>query len=462
MLILLIHPYLRKYDQPRLPPLGILSIAAVLEKEGHEVSVLDLNVTPNELYKSLRNKPDLVGITATTPLIKEAWRLAKICKKKKISVVLGGPHPSVLPGESLKTNLIDIVVRHEGEETMKEICARWPKYGKNITGISYLARGKIVHNPDRSLIKDLDDLPFPAYHLLDDISRYDSPQPVLSRKKKTLTFVSSRGCPYHCNYCYKGVFGDRWRAHSAEYILDLWEYLYNEFEVEEIGIQDDAFNIDIARVEAICSGLIKRKIKTSWVTAQGLRADRMTKALLAKMKKTGFSRTGFGIEAGSQKMVDRIGKNLDLKKVFEAIAACRDLKIESIGYFIIGNAGENEKTMKETIDFAIKLDPDIAHFTIATPLPGSPLFEKVKKRGRFLITNWDLYGYVRGQCYFELGKVKKELVERMWRQAYKRFYFRPKVISRLLRRRQTWSNLPSVARSSVSYLGLRKDGQWLT
>lgn len=452
MKVLFLHPQLKKYDQPRLPPLGLLSIAAVLEKEGHQVWVLDLNIVPNDLEKFLAWKPDIVGITATTPLIKEAWRLAKICKKKKLPVILGGPHVSALPEESLKKGMVDVVVRHEGEQTMKELCRVWPRFTK-ILGISYVRNGRVIHNSDHPLIKNLDNLPFPAYHLLGDISGYSTPQPVLTRQKRTLTLVTSRGCPYHCNYCYKGVFGDIWRAHSPEYILDLWEYLVKEFEIKEIGVQDDTFNLDPKRVEKICDGLLKRKIKTSWTTAQGLRADRITKFLLAKMKKAGFYRTGFGIEAGSQEMINKMGKNLDLAKAAEAIAFCKKLGIESMGYFIIGNIGENEKTIQETINFAIKIDPDIAHFVIATPLPGSPLFEQIKREGKFLITDWNLYGYTQGRCYFEHGEVKKELVEKMWRKAYRKFYLRPKVIKRLLTRKETWFNLPKVIKASFSYLG---------
>jgi len=323
-----------------------------LEKEGHKVSVGDLNVVPNDLEKFLAWKPDIVGITATTPLIKEAWRLAKICQKKGLPVILGGPHVSALPEETLKKGSVDVIVRHEGEETMKELCAGWPKY-KKIRGISYMQDGKVVHHPDRSLTANLDGLPFPAYHLLGDISGYSTPQPVLTRQKRTLTLITSRGCPYHCNYCYKGVFGDYWRSHSPEYILDLWEYLVKEFGVEEIGVEDDTFNLDPKRVERICNGLIKRKIKTSWTSAQGLRADRINKSLLRKMKKTGFYRTGFGIETGSQKIIDKIGKNLDLSKVSKVVAACKELGIESIGYFMIGNIGENEKTMRQTIDLPL-------------------------------------------------------------------------------------------------------------
>jgi len=455
MKILLVHPQLKGYIQPKLPPLGILYVAAVLEKENHEVSVLDLNVTPSLLSKELTNKPDIVGITATTPLIKEAWRIARLCKSKGISVIMGGPHVSALPEETIKKGYVDVVVRHEGEETVKELCRHWPNYGK-VRGISYKVKEKIVHTPDRELNFKLDELPFPAYHLLREISAYSTPQPVLSKHKKTLTIITSRGCPYHCNYCYKGVFGDRWRAHSAQYVIKLWEYLVNEFKIEEVGVEDDTFNLDEKRVEEICDGLEKRKIKTLWTTAQGMRADRINKRLLAKMKKVGFYRTGFGIESGSQERVNLIGKNLDLKKVTKAVKACRDLGIECMGYFIIGNSQENQKTMQETIDFAIKLDPDIAHFTIANPLPGSPLFEEIKKKGKFLIEDWNLYGYTRGRCFFEMDGVKRGLVERMWRRAYRSFYLRPKIIFRFIIRKNTWLNIPNVLGALPVYLGIRK------
>lgn len=452
MEVWLIHPQLKKYIQPKLAPLGILSIAAVLEKAGHKVKILDLNVEPQALA-NLKEKPDLVGITATTPLVKEAWALAKQFKKEKIPVVLGGPHPSALPEESLK--YADIVVRNEGELTMKELLEKWPKI-EDVVGISYKKNGKTVHNPERPLISDLDSLPFPAYHLLPSISLYSTPQPVLTEKRRTLSIITSRGCPYQCNYCFKGVFGPTFRAHSPEYVLKLWKYLVDRFGVEEVAVQDDTFNLDYDRALKIAEGLIKNKIKTLWTTAQGIRADRVDRKLLKTMKKSGFFRTGFGIEAGSQEMIDKIGKNLDLSKVKEAIDLSKELGIESIGYFMIGNALEREKDMEKTINLSLELDPDFAHFTIVVPFPGTPLYRLIEKRGKFLIKDWSLYGYTRGMCYFEIDGVKKEVVEKMWRKAYRRFYLRPKVIARILGQKSTWLKLPEVFMASLRYLGFLK------
>ncbi len=450
MKVLLVNPQLKEYKQPALPPLGLLFIAAVLEKEGHKVILQDLNVSPSEL-DNLKEKPDIVGITATTTLVKEAWRLSKIFKKKGIPVVLGGPHPSALPEESLE--YADIVIRGEGEETMLQLCNNWDDK-ENIVGISYKKDDQIIHNSQRPLIKDLDSLPFPAYHLLGDISAYSTPQPVLTQKKKCLTLVTSRGCPYQCNYCFKGVFGPVWRPHSPEYIIKLWRYLVSEFGVEEIGVQDDNFNLDYDRAMKIAEGLAKEKNKVMWTTAQGIRADKVDFTLLSRMKESGFFRTGFGIEAGSQEMIYKIGKSLDLKKVEEAIRLCKKLGIESIGYFMLGNAWDNQETMEDTINLAVKLNPDIAHFTITVPFPSTPLYKLVEKEGKFLIKDWSLYGYTQGVCYFEIGEAKKDIVEKMYHRAYRRFYLRPKKVAKILTQKSTWLKLPEVAKAAYGYLGL--------
>jgi len=461
MKIILIHPELKKYTQPKLPPLGLLFIAAVLEKAGHEVKILDLNVTPGEFAEINFKDYGMIGITATTPLIKEAWVLAQELKKlTKTPIVFGGPHPSALPEESLE-NGADIVVRHEGEKTVLELADALQKNTdlKKINGLIFKENGETVETPERVLLteEELNELPFPAYHLLKDVSLYSTPQPVISEKARSLTIVTSRGCPYLCNYCFKGVFGRKWRAHSAEYVVKLMKYLVDTFKVDEIGVQDDAFNIDTKRVEAICDGLLREGVKVKWTTAQGLRANAVTLELLLKMKKTGFFRTGFGIESGNQAIIsEHIHKAVKKEDVVAAVKAAKTAGIEPITYFMIGNSGENESTMQETINFAKELNTDVAHFTITVPFPGTPLFAQIKKEGKFLVTDWSLYGYTNGICYFELGEVKKELVERMWKKAYRNYYLRPKMIWRMVAKKGTLKRLPTLFKAALQYLGVRR------
>lgn len=454
MNILLLHPKLRKYPMPKLPPLGLLYLASSLEKNGHTVRVIDLNIFPEDLNEALLKNINIVGITATTPLIKEAWRLVKIVKTAGLPVILGGPHPSALPKESLDQGA-DIVVRGEGEITIVELLANWPNK-ENVAGISYIQNGILIDTPPRQLIKNLDDLPFPAYHLLENIEEYTSPQPLINDSLRTLTIITSRGCPYGCNYCFKEVFGRAWRAHSPKYVVDLWQYLYEKFGVEMIGVEDDSFNLDYDRVIEICRLLKERKIKTFWTTAQGMRADSTDKNMLIKMKEVGLLTTGFGIESGTQESINKIGKGLDLERVRQAIKDCRELGIESVGNFMLGNYFDDEKTMQETIDLACQLNPDIAHFSIAVPMPGTSLYKMIEEKGKFLIRDWDLYGYVSGKCYFEIGDLKKELVEKMWRRANLRFYLRFNILKKMLLKKSTWLEFPSRLRALIAMLGIKR------
>jgi len=457
MRILLINPSPRSiFLMPQKNvPLGLAYIAATLEKEGHSVRILDMNVQPQNFKDELKRYPDVIGITATTPLVKEAWRLVSKTKETiNGPFVLGGPHPSVLPEESLKEGA-DIIVRQEGEETMKELCEALEK-GRDLSsirGISFKDDGKIVHNPPRPYIRDLDTIPFPALHLFEPLSNYVPPQPVIDRPGISCSIITSRGCPYGCNFCYKGTFGRVWRANSVEYIIELWRWLVDEFRVTVVGVQDDLFNLDPRRAEKTCNYLIHEKIDTAWMAVNGLRADRVDRKLLRKMKQAGCVRVGFGVESGSQRVVDSIGKGLSLEKVRAAFRLCREEHIETVGFFMVGNLGENRETMEATIKFAIELDPDYAQFTTAVPFPGTRLHSIIKKEGRFLIKDWEQYGQLQGTAYFEIGDLTKDLVEKMWKKAYRSFYLRPKILAKNIFKTKTWLNLLNVIRASTHYLG---------
>lgn len=460
MRVLLIYPSLRSIFKKGVTaqkniPLGLAYIAASLENEGHFVRVLDLNVLPKQFEDELKRYPDVIGITATTPLIKEAWRLtSKIKEKLGRPVVFGGPHPTALPEESLRRG-VDIVVRQEGDETIKQLCESLEN-GKNLSsvrGISFNDNGKIVHNPSRPYIQDLDTIPFPAIHLFEPLSNYDPPQPLIDRPGISCNIITSRGCPFNCNFCHKATLGYVWRANSAQYIVDLWSRMVNEFHVENVGVQDDVFNLDPIRAEKICDELVREGVDTSWTAVNGLRADRLNRRLVRKMKKAGCVRVGFGVESGSQHLVDSIGKGLSLNKVKTAFRTCKEEGIETIGFFMFGNVGETRKSMEETIKLAIHLDPDYASFYIAAPFPGTRLYKTVKEKGRFLVKDWELFGQLRGIAYFEVGDLKKDLVERMWKKAYRSFYFRPKILIKGLSKIETWLNLANSIRAVIHYVG---------
>ncbi len=458
MKILLVYTKTNIWNVPTQMPMGIAYLGAVLEKEGFSVEVFDQMVEEETLEDKIKNNNfDLVAISANTPLIKGAWEAAKVVKKHSNAiVVLGGPHPTSLPEESLKKKFVDVVVRSEGEVTISELVKKISKNQsiERILGISYKKGEKIIHNPERPLIENLDSLPFPAYHLF-KIDKYSLSQPLKDRKTKAsraFYIMTSRGCPFGCIYCYKGIYGRTFRARSPENIIAEWKYLVKELGATEIGVQDDVFNLDKKRALKICELLIKEKLnKIPWLSINGIRADFTDLELLRAMEKAGCKRVGFGVESGSQSILNIIDKKLELNQIRKAFKSAKSLGLETMGFFMFGNPGENEETMDATIRFAQELNPDIALFSIATPFPGTPLFELVRKKGKFLVKDWGKYGILEGRAYFEIGGLKKEMVEKKWREAYRRFYLRPKRIFNEITKFDNWLNLKNLAKAGWKY-----------
>jgi len=409
-------------------PLNLAYLAAVLEMDSHKVECIDMCINPNKNIKNHIENCDFVGISSCTPSIKEAWKLAKIAKECGKTVILGGPHPSAMPEESLRKKFIDIIVRGEGEETIKEICSN--KKLRNILGISYKNNGKIIHNPPRPFIKNLDSLPFPARHLF-DLKKYHSE---LHRNKIIGDILTSRGCPYNCNFCYKAVFGRVYRVRSPENVVQEWKEMI-DMGIKEIGIIDDNFSVNWERAIKICNMIINQGLRIDWSATGGLRVDSVSKKLLLIMKKSGCYRIAFGAESGSQFILDKMGKNCTLGQIRNAVSLAKEVGLEVVLFFMIGNLYENEKTVQQTIDFAKELDSDYVQFTVATPYPGTQLYKTIKREGKFLVKNWEEYGSYEGKAYFEHNEINKNFVEKMYRKAYREFYLRPKIILRYLKKR---------------------------
>ncbi|MEW6231656.1 MAG: radical SAM protein [Chloroflexota bacterium] len=459
MRVLLIAPKSKlPIDVRTTPSLGLAYIGAVSEQRGDQVRLLDMNVDDTPLAQALEPTPAIVGLTANTSQIKAAWWTAQEIKAlRDVPVVLGGPHPTVLPQESLEKPFVDIVVRGEGEATWRELCellegrggSQWKQDLASVPGLSFQNGGVVVHNPDRPLITDLDDLPFPSYHLF-QIDRYTSLQPAIDNPQEntpSYSIMTSRGCPYRCHYCSQSIFPARWRARSPENVLAEWRWLVEEMGAREIGVLDDSFNIDRKRVRAICDGLITAGLnRVPWILINGIRANLADEESLAQMKRAGLKRTAFGVESGDQVILNSIDKHLKLEEVEAAFKAARRVGLETIGFFMIGLPGETEATMDETIKLACKLDPVVANFSMTTPFPGTVLYEQVKANGRFLMDDWDDFVFFEGKARYEMGSLTAELQERKWREAYRRFYLRPHRLWRTLARKDTWLNLPRVLR----------------
>jgi anaerobic magnesium-protoporphyrin IX monomethyl ester cyclase len=308
--------------------------------------------------------------------------------------------------------------------------------------------GQVVHNADRLLRREIESIPWPAYHLF-KIERYTNLQPLtdgLDPRARSYTLVTSRGCPYQCIYCSKPVTGNTWRARSPEDVMAEWRYLVREMGATEIGITDDVWNLKLDRAKEICRLLIAEGLnQVPWVTVHGMRADHTDAELFRLMKEAGCKRVGFGVESGNQAVLDSIRKRQSLDDVRRAFREAKAAGLQTMGFFIFGLPADTEASMDDTIAFALELEPDLANFMIAAPYPGTELWEIARRDGRLYSMDWRDYAIHDEKARYELPTLPAELVERKWHEAYRRFYLRPSRIWRKAISPDTWRRLPEYA-----------------
>jgi anaerobic magnesium-protoporphyrin IX monomethyl ester cyclase len=482
MRVMLVNPRFRlPIDTRTTPHLGLAYLAAVSERQGDQVLLFDADVEDESITEAVRRfEPHLVGITANTPQVKQAWRTAQAIKSiLDVPIVLGGPHPSVLSEESVLRPEIDIVARGEGEEiwlslshvvdqarqadphfTTRQLLDAQSRLLDDVPGISFkTADGEVHHHPDAPPITDLDSLPWPAYHAF-KMERYTNLQPATDAIEgaRSFSILTSRGCPYRCTYCSQSIMPQRWRARTPENILLEWRHLVEDLGAQEIGVLDDSANIRVERLMTLSDLLIADNLNhVPWIFVNGIRANLASKELLARMKAAGLKRTAFGVESGDPDILRSIDKRIDMDTIRQAFRNAREVGLETIGFFIIGLPGETEETMERTIRFACELDPLIANFSMMTPYPGTRVYEMVKQRGRLLMDEWDDYVFFEDKARYEMDEMTADLVERKWKEAYRRFYLRPHRILRTLLRKDFWLNWRRTFRLAYRTLFPRKE-----
>ncbi|HPI03270.1 MAG TPA: radical SAM protein [Candidatus Goldiibacteriota bacterium] len=438
MRVLLINPeWIRKKGSiwkgvaGAMPPLGLAYIGAYLEKEGVQVSIIDMQVeydTPENILKSLNYKPDFVGISAVTTTYNDGLVIAGLCRKifPSARIIFGGVHPTFSPEEVLSHDEADYVIRGEGEETLLKLVKGEKE--ENIKGLSYKNEGRIIHNPDCDLIKDLDALPVPAYHML-RVERY---VPSLGAYKRLpgISMITSRGCPGKCKYCFGSYLGNRIRFHSYEYMLKTVRMLKKDYGIKEIAFYDDTFTAFKNNLKLFCEGLINEKLDITWVCFA--RVDFIDAELLALMKKAGCHQVLYGVESGNQEILKALGKSTTLERVEEAVRMTKKAGIECRTSFMLGNPGDTEETLQQTIDFSIKLDADLAMYNITTPFPGTEMYKWAQDNGYLMTNDWSKYDF--STAVMNLPTVSPEKIEEYYHRAHRLFYGRPKyLIKRVLK-----------------------------
>jgi anaerobic magnesium-protoporphyrin IX monomethyl ester cyclase len=435
------------------PPLGLAYLAASIRKAGYNVKILDaqaLNLTSEEARKIiLKQKADIVGITCMTSNFPGALEAAKFAKESGAVVVFGGPQISAYPKESVMFDYIDYGLLGEGERAIVELIKRIEKKDfknlKNLKGLIYKKNRKIfVNEPD--IIEDIDELPFPAMDLL-PVNKYDC----VITEKPVLTMITSRGCPFQCGFCFKQPADRFCRRRDPKKVVDEIEHYIKNYHLKEILFYDDTLTLDRDHVIGICNELLRRKLKIKWQSPT--RVDRIDKELLVLMKKAGCRMLRYGVESGDKDTLKLMKKGTDLNKIIRAFKLSKEVGIETFAYFIIGYAGETDASVRRTINFAKKLDPDMIMFTIATPYPKTDLYRLAKEAGFVGEDYWK---------DFTLGKTNARLpyliknAEAWTRTAYREFYFRPSFIFKKIKKINSLDSLKKHIRGALALLSMSK------
>lgn len=416
-------PSKNQYFTELLPPVGLLYLASYLRKNGINVFFNELNVAKNwkiELARFLREQSfSIVGISSNVSNYNQTLEIASLVKtiSKNTKVVVGGPHPSITPGEYMHPD-IDYIIPFEGEQPMLDL-VRTPHGHDPIEGVISCRKGYCddqYNRIKRRFIHDLDELPFPAYDMIDLKPYYSSAY----KKKPIVSMVTSRGCTYKCVFCSQTVSGGRWRARSPENVVAEMQWLH-DIGVKEISIEDDNFTFDTKRIFKICDLIQSAKLKIVWQLGNGVRADRLTKELLRAMKDAGCWKLAIAPEVGDDETLKKVRKGMVLEQFRQAARWCRELHIVYYGYFSMGFPFETKDSMEQTIQFALELDPLLMDLSKIIPFPGTELYAKFPAKER----------YQENISYFYNSG--NAVLDKMFKKAYLKFYLRPHKIIAIMR-----------------------------
>ena len=408
------------------PPLGLAYLASITRELGCDVKIID-SLAEDLTLRDIKAKitkfyPDVVGVTATTSMIYDAYDVAAVAKEvnPNAMVVIGGPHATFMASEILQEcKHIDVVVRGEGELTFRELLMKLMKNDwdfRDVLGITYRVNDKVRENPPRPLIQNLDYVPLPAYDLL-PMDRYRI------GKLKFGAIITSRGCPYTCVFCSSSLqFGKKWRGHSVDRVLDELRILRYEYGRQEIEFLDDTFTLNKKRVLAIAEKIIEEGLDITWSASS--RVNTFSREVGSAMNRAGAHTIYFGIESGSERTLEFIDKRITKEQAMDAAKAAKESGLRALGSFIIGFPYETEEDIRATIKFSNKVGVDLAQFTIATPYPGTKLWDLAVKENLLLTRNWRKFttvDVVMKNLYLTPEKIKKLF---LW--AYLNFYLNPK------------------------------------
>ncbi len=437
----------------KVPPLSLLYVAALLEKDGVECEILDVvgeGLTYEQALERIRVfSPDIVGFTLSTycfgPVLE--W-INKIKEDTGLPIIVGGAHAALYPKETMVHEAIDYLVVGEAEYPLPEfVRAFWgDKDFSNIKSLAYRKNGEAVIDLTRQAIPDIDDVPLPALHLL-EMDRYHN---IISKRRNFTAMLSSRGCPYKCTFCDQKT--PSYRTRSPEGFVGEILRNYNQFGIREFDIYDSTFTADKKRVKEICKLLVLEDIDIGFTIRS--RVDSVDHDVLDHLQKAGCHTIFYGVESADADILRSMRKEITLEQIEDIVGYTKKIGIDTLGYFMIGYPGETKETMEKTIQFAMKLPLDYAQFTVLTPFPDTEIYEYYMHNG--LENYWSEYTLDPSKerpIEFIGTNVTRAEASDFVHTAYRRFYFRPRII----RNRLSALNSPEEFRKAASAaLGILK------
>ncbi len=433
---------------PPLPPTDLMYLAAIAEKEGLEAKIQDYS-QGGDFEKDLREfKPDYLVVNIATPTLAhdmEAVKKAKEICPNIVTIAKGAAFLALANRIMSEHDELDYGILGEAEITLREILKGIPK--EHILGIYYKENGEIKFTGERPFIEDLDSLPFPARHLVDN-NIYRRPD----NNKVQATIKVSRGCPFHCFFCLATpVSGAKVRRRSPENIVAEIKECVEKYKIKNFLFWSDIFNLDKEWTMELCRKIIESGLKITW--SANTRADTADLEMAEMMYKSGCRLVSIGVESGSQDMLNKMGKHINLDQIRRTVKVFKKAKIRIYNYFVIGLPWETEETAEETIKFAIELDSDFISFYTATPLPGSRFYDYAEEHNLFdKETSFENAYYYPAVNSHHLNR---ERVFELHKSAIKRFYLRPLYILKMLSRIRSFEEVKNYFTAGMNVL-LRK------
>ena len=368
------------------PPMGILYVAASCLKADIKTKIVDQysrNMTNEEVLRIInRQKPDFVGFSLTSFTLKNSKELARMIKEKNKNcrIVVGGPWVTMRGKEILENEEFDFGIYGEGEITLPELIENYRNRKKldEIKGLIFRDKNKIILNEPRPFIEDLDSVPYPAYQIvnMDDYARGRS---IYVDREPVDYICATRGCPYACAFCSsKEIWKRKYRMRNPVKVVDEMEYMMKKFKTKGFHFRDDNLTVNRRFVLELCEELKKRKLPIKWMCES--RVDTLDEEIIEKMKESGCSGMWFGIESGSQKVLDYLNKGIALNRIRKTIKLCQEYGLRVGGSFMLGVPIETRETIKKTVDFAKSLKLTNTWFNQFIGIPDCEIYEEIKKK----------------------------------------------------------------------------------